>query len=259
MLVPKELFTAFNDVTYYDEPHKYYHNNNQFISVTTLIHKYQEPFNEDYWSQVKADKYGLNTYEIKRIWKFINKKGTLKGSIVHDYAENTFLNKKFEYPQKIVLNEFGFDPIHKEYEISKKQVDNFYNDSHEKLIPIRTEFVVRDVEAMIAGMLDILFWNVKEKCFQIWDWKSNKDFTFETKRRLIGDLFLLDDSDLTIYSLQLQMYKYIIEKYIPIKLGDSYIVWYSQNNDNYRIIKTKDMSRYIDIIVNNRLNEKKSH
>ena len=27
--------------------------------------------------------------EIKRAWKFINKKGTMKGSAIHDYAENT--------------------------------------------------------------------------------------------------------------------------------------------------------------------------
>ena len=42
----QELFTAFNDVTYFDEPHKYYVDDKELISVTTLIHRYQEDFDE---------------------------------------------------------------------------------------------------------------------------------------------------------------------------------------------------------------------
>ena len=44
--IPNNLFTAFNDVTFYDEPHKYYLDGKELISVTTLIGKYKEEFNE---------------------------------------------------------------------------------------------------------------------------------------------------------------------------------------------------------------------
>lgn len=253
--IPYEFFTSFSDVTYFDEPHKYYVNKNELISVTTIIHKYQNDFDEEYWSAYKANQFGLEQYEIKRAWQFINNKGTMKGSIIHDYTENLFLNKKFEYPKKQILDRFGFDPIINEYNITKKHVDNFYNDVRGKLIPIKTEYVVFDRESMIAGMLDMLFWNVKMQEFQIWDWKTNKDFSYETSRMLIDDLYLLNENDLNIYSLQLQLYKHIIEKYIPIKLGKSYLVWFSHNNDNYKIIETKNMSYYVNLIVNNRINE----
>ena len=254
--VPSELFTAFNNVNYYDEPHKYYVNNRQLISVTTLIHKYEEEFNDVYWSEYKGNQYNLKPFEVKRAWNFINKKGTIKGSATHDYTENLFLNKTFKYPNEIILNEFGFDPIKNEYDLTKKLVDKFYSDIHGKLIPIRTEFVVYDKETFIGGMLDMLFWNVKAQEFQIWDWKSNKDFSFECKKRhLTGDLFLLEACDLEIYSLQLGLYKYIIEKYIPIKLGKSYLVWFSHNNDNYRVIATKDRSYYVNLMVENRKSE----
>jgi len=254
--VPSKLFTTFNDVTYHDEPHKYYVDGKELISVTTILHRYQEDFEEDYWSQYKANEYGLTQREVLRGWEFINKKGTMKGSAIHDYAEHLFLNKVFPYPKQWILDEFGFDPVLEEYKITKKHVDNFYNDVRGKLIPVRTEMIVFDRESMIGGMLDILFYNVRMKQFQIWDWKTNKKFDMEMKSRHFSDeLFMLEDSDLEIYSLQLAMYKLIIEKNTNIKLGKSYVVWFSHNNENYEIIETKDRSYYVKQIMEKRIAE----
>lgn len=254
--IPDKLFTSFNDVTYYDEPHKYYVGNKQLISVTTIIHRYQEEFNEDYWSKIKAEEYGITQKEVIRAWKFINKKGTMKGSAIHDYAENLFLNKVFPYPKELILDEFGFDPVLEEYEITKKHVNKFHNDVKGRLIPIRTEMIVYDPESLIGGMLDILFYNVKTEEFQIWDWKTNKKFDKEMKSRHFQDkLYMLEDSDLEIYSIQLAMYKLIIEKIIGIKLGKSYVVWFSHNNDNYEIIECKNREYYAKIIMADRIAE----
>ena len=254
LIIPHQLFTSFNDLKYFDEPHKYYVDGEEYISVTTLIHKYQDEFDEDYWSEYKANEYGLSKREVLRAWKFINNKGTMKGSIIHDYAENLFLNKIFKYPEDDIINHFGFDPIRSEYEITKKHVDEFYKRSVNKLIPIKTELVVRDKEAMIAGMMDMLFYNVKAKEFQIWDWKTNKDFTFEMpNRHLKDDLYLLQDCDIEIYSLQLELYKQILHRNTDVKLGKSYIVWFSHNNPKYEIIETKDREYYINQIIQNRI------
>ena len=254
--IPNKFFTTFNDITYFDDPHKYYVDNKELISVTTIIHQYQEEFKEDYWSDYKAKEYVLNQREVLRAWKFINKKGTMKGSAIHDYAECLFQNKVFLYPKQLILNEFGFDPVLPEYEITKKHVDNFYNDVQEKLIPIRTEMVVYDPESLIGGMLDILFYNVRAKQFQIWDWKSNKKFDKKMKsRHFQGELYMLEDSDLEIYSLQLAMYKLIIEKNTGIKLGKSYVVWFSHNNDNYEVIECKNREYYAKLIIANRIVE----
>lgn len=250
MNVPLELYTAFNDVKFYDEPHKYYIDNTELISVTTLIHKYQNDFDVDYWSEYKASQFNVTQDEIKRAWNFINKKGTLKGSLIHSYAENLFQNKIYEYPTDLVLNTFGFDPIKKEYDITKKYIDNFYRDTFDKLIPIKTEIVLCDKDYKIGGMIDILFYNKKMNEFQIWDYKTNKDFTYENKRNnLLFELSDLEDCDLEIYSLQLSLYKYLIEKNTSIKLGGSYLIWVSHNNDNYKIIKTKDRTEYIEKIL----------
>ena len=270
--IPDKLFTTFNDVTYEDEPHTYHVDGQQLISVTTILHKYQEDFAEEYWSRVKAEEYVLTQKEVLRAWGFINKKGTMKGSAIHDYAENLFLNKVFPYPEQLIFNEFGFDPVEEEYKITKEHVDRFHNDVQGKLIPVRTEMIVYDKESLIGGMLDMLFYNVKMKQFQIWDWKTNKKFTeklidengIKTKNkntvdgrtdRLSGILSGIHDNDMEIYSLQLAMYKYIIEKNTGIKLGDSYIVWFSHNNSSYEIMKTKNREFYVKMIMADRIAE----
>ncbi len=254
--IPNKLFTTFNDVRYFDEPHKYYLDGQELVSVTTLIHRYQEEFDEDYWSKVKAEEYGLTQKEVIRAWKFINKKGTTKGSAIHDYTENLFLNKVFNYPIHTILDEFGFDPVLEEYEITKKHVHKFYDDVKGKLIPIRTEMILYDRELLIGGMLDMLFYNIKTKEFQIWDWKTNKKFDMEMKSRHFHDrLYMLEDSDLEIYSLQLAMYKLMLEKGTGLKLGKSYVVWFSHNNDSYEVIETKNREFHAKMIMEDRLNE----
>jgi len=253
--VPTEIFTKYNALTYYDEPHKYYVNNKQLISVTTLIHKYVEEFDEDKWSKIKTDEYGLKQREVIRAWKFINKKGTMKGSIIHDYVENLFLNKVFKYPIEEIIAEFGFDPIKTEYDITKKHVDNFYKRISDILIPVKTELVIYDPESMIAGMIDMLFYNKRTKKYELWDYKTNKEFSNTSNNHMLGDLFTLQDCDFNTYSLQLGLYKYIIEKTTSIRLGDSYVVWFSHNNENYKIIKLKDLDYFVNLIINNRINE----
>ena len=253
--IPSELFTSFQGLTYYDEPHKYFVGNQQYTSVTTLIHQYQEEFDEKYWGEYKANEMGMNYDDVITAWNFLNLKGTTKGSIIHDYAENKLWNKVFKYPKKEILEKFGFDPIWDEYEVTRKLVDKFINDSKGKLIPIRTEMVMYDEESLIAGMADIIFYNVRAKEFQIWDHKTNKELTLvsEKGRKLKGALYLLDNCDLEIYSLQLGLYKYILEKNTGVKFGKSYLIWYSHNNDNYKIIETKNRSYYINLIIKERI------
>ena len=244
--IPSEIFTNFNKVVYYDEPHKYYLNGRELISATTLIHKYEPPFDEDFWSVDKAYKYNVTPAEILDAWNFINVKGTMKGSIIHNYTENIFLNKVFTYPKADIIKEFGFDPIINEYNITKRHVDNFHKDAKGKLIPIKTECIIYEEESMVGGMFDMLFYNVKKNQFQIFDWKTNKSFSmYDERYKMLGCLSDLENCDFETYSLQLSLYKYIIEKNTNIKLGKSYVVWFSHNNLEYRIIETADRSEWI--------------
>ncbi|MFW5847405.1 MAG: hypothetical protein ACOCVF_00600 [bacterium] len=257
--INSKLLTRYNNIEYYDDVHKYYLNGKECISVTTLIHKYVTEFDELYWSEAKAEEFNLTPKEVLRAWKFLNEKGTFKGSLIHEYGENLFKHKFFPYPSDRVINMFGFDPIKKEYDKTKKHVDKFYNDVKDKLIPVHLEGVYYDEEALIAGMADILFYNVRKKQYQIWDYKTNKDFTFgnDFGHTLKYPLNHLADCDIEIYSLQLALYKLLIEKHTGLKIGDSYLIWVSHRNNKYELIKTYNRDEEIKKIYVKRLMEVK--
>lgn len=260
--VPMELFVNFNKIKFHDDIHKYYLGDKNLISVTTVLHKFQEEFDTYYWSNIKKDELGMTQEEVIQYWKALNIKSQIKGSAVHNYIELLYNNKVYKYDDKNTMNILGVEnyqllaskgekTIKEEFEIVKKYVDNFYNDSFEKLIAIKTEFVVFDEEWELAGMMDMLFWNVKKQCFQIWDWKTNKELNLASKYNstLKTVVSHLDNCEFEIYSLQLTTYKCILERNTNIKIQGCFIVWFNEVNDNYRIIECNDYSTEINMIM----------
>jgi hypothetical protein len=67
---------------------------------------------------------------------------------------------------------------------------------------------------------------------------------------MVGPLKHLDSCELVKYSLQLGVYKKIIEKNCQIKLGNSYICWVNEVNDSFKVIETLDLSNEVDLIWN---------
>lgn len=262
--IPMELFTKFNRIRFYDDIHKYYLGDKNLISVTTILHKYKAEFDTLYWSEYKKHELNLTQDEVILYWKALNIKSQIKGSAIHMYAELLFNNKVYKYDteageQKLgaensaMLTRMGERPIKEEYDIVKTYVDNFYRDSFNKLIPIKTEYVVFDEAWGISGMMDILFWNVKEQCFQIWDWKTNKELnkTSQYRTKLLKYFSHLDECEFNLYSLQLSMYKTILERNLPIKIEGCYIVWFNEVNPNYVWMKCDDLSAEINMMMSN--------
>ena len=127
--------------------------------------------------------------------------------------------------------------VYKLIEMFKK----FYDDSHGKLVPVRAEVVVGDREWGITGMIDQLFFNEKSGMLEIWDWKTNKAIKKENNwQQFKKPLSHLDVCELNTYSLQLSFYRLIVERNTELKLGDSYIVWFNENNDTYKVMKCFD-------------------
>lgn len=277
--IPLDLSYKFNGIKFHDDIHKYYLGDKNFISVTTLLHKYQEPYDDQYWSEVKALDYGMTQQQVLDMWKAWNIKSQVKGSAIHNYAELLFNNKIYKFSQEDVDKKLGKKNIEilqtypvlfhekvkcglipkmegytimEEYYLVKKFVDKFYKDTYQKLIPIKTEFVVYDDMWKLAGMMDIIFWNVKKSCFQIWDWKTNKEFTMDNSHQnLKYPLFKLQDTHLNMYSLQLSAYKSIIMRNTDIVIDGLYVVWFHESNDDYKIIECKDFSDYLPRLIEN--------
>ena len=100
-------------------------------------------------------------------------------------------------------------------------------------------------------MVDKLFYNKKANELQIWDYKTNKELrkTSKYKQKLTGDLKHLQDCNFNTYSLQMGIYKALIERNTNLKLGSSYLVWLNENNDTYKIFKTDDLDKEVNIML----------
>ena len=51
------------------------------------------------------------------------------------------------------------------------------------------------------------------------------------------------------YSLQLSFYRLILERNTDLKLGESYIVWFNENNNEYKVMTCYDFRD--EILKNN--------
>ena len=241
MKITKEL-AKFNNIKFHDKDHIYYMKGVKTKSVTSIIGQYKQPFDKDYWSQKKADERGITKEEILKEWKYKADFSCERGSAFHEFAENYLTNKVFPFPEYKITNVLGGkenmleckEGVFKIIDMFKK----FYNDSNGKLIPVRAEVVVGDEEWGVTGMIDQLFFNEKSQQLEIWDWKTNKAIKKSNKWQQFKEpLSHLDVCELNTYSLQLSFYRLIVERNTNLVLGDSYIVWFNENNNEYKVMK----------------------
>ena len=198
--------SVFNNIKYYDEPHTYYIGGTRMVSATQIIGKFKQEFDSEFWSKKKAKERN---------------------------------NKIFPYPKDRairILEGNGFkqeETLEKDFDKLVSLFNKFYEESYGKLIPMKSEIIVGDEDLGICGMVDQLFWNNKTNELQIWDWKTNKEIKRSNRwQKFKGPLSHLDVCEFNTYSLQLSLYRFLIEKNTNIKLGDSYIVWLNEKNDD---------------------------
>lgn len=241
----------FDHIKYYDEPHHYFINGVQMTSATTLIGKFKNKFDSDGQAEKYANKHGLIKEEVLAEWDHKRDYSTIKGSAVHNYAENMLNNKVFPYDDSIARNRFGEDIVRPAYDKCTSLFDKFYQDSRTNLVPLKSEFVIGDEELGICGMIDQLYWNKKSQKIEIWDWKTNKAINMKSvfRNKFKSPISHLDECEFNTYSLQLSLYKYIIEKNTNLKIGDVYFVWLFEGNDNYQVFKCQDMHKEIESML----------
>jgi len=250
MNIPLSLFDSFNDVIYHDEPHHYYLGDKKLVSATTLLSNYHDKFDGEYWSEVKGKEWGITKEQVLRGWDFLSDFSQYKGSYSHNYAENLMNRKVFPYNKRDVVDFFGYDAIREEYELTVNQINNFYKDSLNKLVPLITEKVIYDPSIGLSGMIDLLAYNKKSGKIEIWDWKTSKIISKANKyRKMFSPIDHLDDCEFVHYSLQLNIYKYIINKVTGIDIGNCYLIWVNHANPNYEIIKCDDLMKEYEHIV----------
>jgi ATP-dependent exoDNAse (exonuclease V) beta subunit len=236
---------CFNDHEFKFDPkyHKYTYFGEQFTSVTKFIQQFHKPFEQDYWSQKKADEAGVPQEWILNEWKKINDYANEVGTDTHQWIEDYFNKIWNPLPSNLdVINR-----INKFNVICAKHLH--------KLEPLKFEVRVFSKKWKIAGMIDSLF-IYRGKIF-ILDWKTNKNFTtndnLKYKEKLLTPFEDYYKSHLSEYSIQLSFYALILEEW-GFDVGGAYLVHIGPGDEPAEMYKVIDMrsnlKRYLDGDIN---------
>lgn len=192
----KEIYLFFNE-----EHHKYSDNlNNVYTSCTTLLHKYNKPFDSKYWARRKAAEEGTSVKAIEQKWATITDVACKRGSEKHDRLERGVKGtSKFQNAIKyltapdmgtrmftisdIVTFYDGNNPLGEidietfratigyRYPVIQHTIEFYATKGYR----FYAEVGVFWFNMQVSGMIDLLAINLTTKDFVIIDWKTNKD------------------------------------------------------------------------------------
>lgn len=263
---------AFQNIMFNEDDHSYMGKQGKFTSVTTELKRYFKEFDSEYWSTYKAMqaegisvkplsnkrqiKTESKTYDLNNIkgdyknkakalrehWRDLATYGQIRGTLLHNYLEDHWLNKNKSYNPPDTLSKEDREKMEEELSIILAQADNFIKDYMDVLVPLDTEFVVYDSYYRIAGQIDVLFYNKKINGIWLGDYKTDKKIkSYNEFDKLLEPFNHLSDCELVKYSLQTYIYKIILEKNTGAKVENIKIIWFNKNNDNYVIVEPMNL------------------
>ena len=256
---------CFNDLN-----HCYFDVNDeskQYISVTTLIHRYTQEFDKEFWSAYKAleklipkenwtvekksllntkkfNREILNVYNISELefnktqqdildeWDKKNKESCERGTKIHAELENSF----YKSGKNVSLQRFG---IGGKFECKKdySDLDLEYGVYPEYLIYRESD----DGILRLAGQIDLIVKQGNE--ITVCDWKTNQEikqkagFNTQTKStsKMKYPLNNLDDANFWHYTLQLSTYAWMLQKLNPNFIIKDLIICHFDHKGNETI------------------------
>lgn len=246
----EELNKAFGDFKFYEEDHHYeYKGQRVGISVTRLIEDYTNEFDAEAIAEKVATKENKSVQEVLDEWEYKNKFSCAKGSTCHEFAQFLWSGNDWNYIE--------FDSsIEYQKAITKIQMQatNFKKDYQDRLEHLADEYVIGSEEYNIASAIDHLFINKLTGGLVLVDYKTNSDIHKSEKyaKDMKVPLTHLKDYTLNHYYIQLSIYKYIVEKYTNLQIEEMFIVYMSENIENYEIIEIPYLKDEVKMILENR-------
>lgn len=255
------------NVAFENSSHTYWNvnDNERYVSVTTLIHRYTQEFDKDFWSSYKAlekllpkdswnvekksllnskkfnrellDTYNISENDFNKVqqeildsWEEENRKSCERGTKIHEEIEHSFYN----IPHNISLQKFGLGG---KFECKKdySELDLEYGVYPEYLIYRESD----DGILRIAGQVDLIVKSGNE--ITIIDHKTNKkidqksgfDSISKSNFKMKYPLNNLMDCNFYHYTLQLSTYAWMLQKINPnFVIKDLILNHYDHNGNN---------------------------
>lgn len=248
----KEVFSKY---TFIEDGHYYLCNGKRVgISTTGLIAQYENHFDSETISQQVANKRGISQQEVLEEWRIENLHSTIKGSMVHEFAQSLWEGKEYVFDYSKVPKEIDIDRLKSDINKLIPQAINFYNDYKDMYELIGCEIYLGDEDFDECGAADQILYNKYIDGIAIIDYKTNKEIKRESykHKKMLIPLHKFDDCNYIHYSIQLSGYKFKFERNTKLKVDETFIVYFNINADNYEIIEPLNMEKEVETILENR-------
>jgi len=246
MLSEKNKHPFDQRIKFKADGHKYWIDNDDtnLVSVTTFIHKFFSTFDTHttITNILKSSKYNDPDYkyhnmsykEIETQWEENRIKASSDGTNLHADIESFYNNLDFKNDSNEFKQFLSFREEHKDLEI------------------FRTEWLIFADKLKITGSIDAVFKN-KDDTLTLCDWKRSKEISFRPYDNKYGKYPFehVPDCNFYHYSLQLNLYRIILEKFYNKKIKDMFLIVLHPDNkdDKYIKIKVERMEKEADLLL----------
>lgn len=219
-----------------------------WTSCTTFIGSFYEHFDPDAviakmmsgrnWTKSKY--FGKTADEIKAGWNANGAEASEAGTRMHLDIEHY---NNAEPVGNLAGDDYEPNP--------SKEWDYFlaYEKHHRKvhgLEPYRTEWLVFKEDIKLAGSIDMVY-KKPDGTLAIYDWKRAKSMEYENKyQKMYPPLNHLPDTNYWHYSLQLNIYRRILQELYGMVVSELALVVLHPNFDHYRVIKLHMMDDEVE-------------
>lgn len=217
-----------------EENHQYFIDNlsKNTVSCTAFLSSFFKKFivdeaianilnSEKYLSDPDYKYYKKTEKDIQKEWSDANKDGTALHLDIENFLNNIEINNNSK--------EYGF-------------FKSFLKD-HDSFTPYRTEWIIFSDAFKICGSIDAVFKD-SEGNFVLFDWKRSV-VTYENFDNAKFPIDHLNDNKFVKYSIQLNLYRHILETCYDIKIKDMFIIELYPDNDSYKKIHVERMEEEI--------------
>ena len=246
-------------ITFHEPTHKYYVNGSckGNISCTGFVHEFFHHFDAKAiiakmrrgpkWSTSKY--FGMTDEQISKQWNDNGKQASSAGTAMH-LAIEQFLHGAPEEIDPAVLTTPEW-----------RHFMAFWRDCGDDLEPYRSEWEVftdsleadddrKERKIKLCGSIDMVFRRKSDGAFVIYDWKRSKEIKSDNPFSTgLAPLDHLPDTNYWHYTLQLNIYKWMLETYYGLKIADLYLVILHPDNPSYRRMRLNMLTDEVEDMV----------
>ena len=259
----KVLKDSFKDFKFYEDGHYYtYKDKPVGVSVTRFIAEYENEFNQQEVAEKISIRENKPVEDILAEWKYKADFACEKGTTCHEHAQSIWSGKEY-FEASFGRNDDEQIDFCEAVNKIQRQASNFYIDYADTLEHLVDELPIGSEEYDIASCVDHLFYNELTGGLVLVDYKTNSYMSGYNKttykKAMKVPLNHLNDDALHHYYIQLSIYKFLIEKYTGLQVEEMFIVYMSENIENYEIIEIPYLKDEVEkILENRRVKEMKS-